>query len=151
MCHPDPRRVWPVRIRAGAFGRGQPRRILYLSPDHAVFVDGTLIPIKYLIDDEAIRQVRPRHVTYYHVELPQHDVLLAEGLPAESYLASDDRSDFANGGGTTKLFPDFSVREWEAFGCAPLAITGPIVEAARRRVGSGDLEHPLHFHSGISG
>jgi len=55
--HPDPRSVWPIRVRAGAFGDGTPRRDLFLSPDHAVFVDDALIPIRYLIDDVTIEQV----------------------------------------------------------------------------------------------
>ena len=45
-----------------------------------------LIPVKYLIDGNSVFQVPVNEVTYYHVELPQHSVLLAEGLPVESYL-----------------------------------------------------------------
>ena len=33
-----PRKVWPVRVAAGAFGPGRPHRDLFLSPDHAVYV-----------------------------------------------------------------------------------------------------------------
>ena len=68
------------------FGDGLPRRDLWLSPDHAVFVDDVLIPIKRLINSTSIEQVPMDQITYYHVELEHHDVLLAEGLPAESYL-----------------------------------------------------------------
>ncbi len=32
----DPQQVWPVRVTADAFGPAQPRRDLWLSPDHAV-------------------------------------------------------------------------------------------------------------------
>ena len=46
--HPRPERVWPVRVAAGAFGAGQPARDLYLSPDHAVYVEDVLIPVRYL-------------------------------------------------------------------------------------------------------
>jgi len=49
-------------------------------------------------------------VTYYHVELDDHDLLLAEGLPVESYLDTGDRSNFENGGGPIALHPDFSTR-----------------------------------------
>ena len=35
---------------------------------------------------------------YHHVELAAHDVLIAEGLAAESYLDTGDRSSFSNGG-----------------------------------------------------
>ena len=63
----------------------------------AVYVSDTLIPISCLINGSSIVQVKVDAVTYYHVELAQHDVLLAEGLPAESYLDADDRANFANG------------------------------------------------------
>ena len=42
-----------------------------------------------------------------------------------------DRSDYANGPGPIRLYPDFSARMWEAFGCAPLVVTGPELMAAR--------------------
>ncbi len=73
-------------------------------------------------------------MTYYHVELPAHGVLLAEGLPAESYLDTGDRTNFANGGGPIALHPDFASRVWEAEGCAPLVVTGPVLDATRRWV-----------------
>src|SRR5262249_42442732 len=52
--HPRPQCVWPVRISANAFGEGKPARPLLLSPDHAVFIDGVLIPVKYLINGRTI-------------------------------------------------------------------------------------------------
>jgi hypothetical protein len=145
--YPVPRSVWPVRVAAGAFGESSfgeklPRRDLMRSPDHAVFVEDALIPVKYLIDDETIALVSVDTVTYYHVELPRHDVLLAEGLPVESYLDTGDRSDFANCFGPIRLHPGFSVAAREAFGLAPLIVTGPILDALRTRlaeIGTGHL------------
>jgi hypothetical protein len=84
-----------------------------------------LIPIKHLINGSTIVQVPVQHVTYHHIELAQHDVLLAEGLPAESFLDMRDGSNYANRPGPTRLYPDFSARMWEAFGCARLVVTGP--------------------------
>jgi len=81
--------VSPVRIRAHAFGGGQPRRDLLLSPDHAVHADGVLIPVRTLINGATVVQERADAVTYYHLELARHDVVYAEGLPAESYLNTD--------------------------------------------------------------
>jgi collagen type I alpha len=132
--HPKPQQVWPVRISVGAFGRNLPARDLYLSPDHAVYADGVLIPVKYLANNETIAQVPCDTVTYYHVELAQHDVILAENLPTESYLDTGDRGNFENGGVPMTLHPDFASRVWEAEGCAPLVVTGPEIEAVRRRV-----------------
>jgi autotransporter passenger strand-loop-strand repeat protein len=132
--HPQPRKVWPVRVAAGAFGPGQPHTELFLSPDHAVYINEVLIPIKHLINGGSIAQVPVDHVAYYHIELPRHDVLLAEGLPSESFLDIRDGSNYANRPGPARLYPDFSARMWEAFGCARLIVTGPDLAAARALV-----------------
>jgi len=134
--HPRPHLVWPVRIAAHAFGPGRPCRDLYVSPDHAIYVSDVLIPAKYLVNGQSIVQVECDEVTYYHVELSRHAVLLAEALPAESYLDDGDRANFANHDGPVTLHPDFASRIWEAEGCAPLVVTGPVLEAARRWVNS---------------
>jgi T5SS/PEP-CTERM-associated repeat protein len=132
--HPEPRKVWPVRVAAHAFGPSRPCRELFLSPDHALYIGAALIPVKHLINGTSIAQVPMDGVSYYHVELPQHSVLIAENMPAESYLDTGDRSNFANGDGPTALYPDFASRVWDAEGCAPLVVTGPSLEAARRWV-----------------
>jgi T5SS/PEP-CTERM-associated repeat protein len=129
--HPDHRKVWPVRVAAGAFGAGRPYAELWLSPDHAVYVGEVLIPVRFLVNGTTIAQVAVERVTYYHVELPRHDVVLAQGLEVETYLDVKDRSDFANGAGPVRLYPDFSTRMWEAFGCAPLVVTGAELDKAR--------------------
>jgi hypothetical protein len=130
-----------VRVREGAFGPGAPVRDLWLSPDHAVFVDGVLVPVKLLIDGAGIAQVQRDRVTYYHVELPEHALILAEALPVESYLDTGDRADFGRDSGAMRLFPDFGARLapntamiWETRAAAPLVMTGPALEAARGRV-----------------
>ncbi len=132
-AHPAPEAVWPVRVRAGAFGRNVPARDLFLSPDHAVFVNDVLVPVKLLIDGDGIAQVRRDRVRYFHVELPRHSVILAEGLTVESYLDSGDRADFSDGR-VVRLFPEFIARLWETRGVAPLVVTGEALEAARRMV-----------------
>jgi collagen type I alpha len=122
--HPTPEKVWPVRIAPNTFGPGQPRRILLLSPDHAIWVDEVLIPVKHLIDGRRIVQQPVDAVTYHHLELPRHNVILADGLPVESYLDVGDHS----------LLADVSARIWEAHGCAPLIVCGPVLERVRNRL-----------------
>jgi Hint domain len=134
--HPTPKKVWPVRVAAGAFGPGRPHRDLYLSPDHAIHVEDVLIPIRHLINASTIMQVPVARVTYHHLELPRHDVLLAEGLPAETFLDLKDGSNYANRPGAVRLYPDHSACMWEAFGCARLVVTGPEPHAARALIAS---------------
>jgi Hint domain len=132
--HPDPAAARPVRVLAHAFGPGLPRRDLWLSPDHAVFVDDVLIPIKCLLNGGTIKQMPAGAITYYHVELAEHDVLLAEGLPAESYLDTGDRANFDNAGALVALHPDFVTVRREANSCAPVIVTGPALRAVRDRL-----------------
>ncbi len=137
LRHPKPENVWPIRIRAHAFGEAEPCRDLLLSPDHAVFVDGMLIPIRQLINGASIAQVETTKVTYFHIELERHDVLFAEGLPAESYLDTGNRAAFANGGTPTMLHPEFSDRDPRTratHGCAPLVVGPDQVEPIWRRL-----------------
>jgi ELWxxDGT repeat protein len=140
--HPAPASVRPVRVLAGAFGLGLPTRDLVLSPDHAVFADGVLIPIRYLINGRTVVQEPATRITYWHVELPRHAVLLAEGLAAESYLETGQRDAFANGGAAVRLHPDFAARVREAQACAPIMVTGPVVAALRARLSEGRPEAP---------
>ncbi len=140
--HPRPETVWPVCVARGAFGGNVPERALYLSPDHAVFVDGVLIPVKLLVNGTSITQMKRDHVTYYHVELPEHAVILAEGLAVESYLDTGDRYDFATDAGVIRLHPDFAARLapnmarlWETRAAAPLVLSGTALEAVRQKLG----------------
>jgi hypothetical protein len=126
----------PIRIRAEAFAPGQPRRDLVLSPHHAVFVDGVLIPIRGLVNGATILRETVESIAYWHVELPTHDILLAEGLPAESYLDTGNRAAFANAG-VTMLQASFErdpARAWAEHACAELAEDGPIASEARARL-----------------
>ncbi len=136
--HPKPETVWPVCIAAGAFGAGYPARDLWLSPDHAVFVNGVLAPIKLLINGTSIAQVKRSAVSYYHVELPCHEVIRAEGMAVESYLDLGDRMDFSGDAKTPRLFPDFGARlkpdaawAWQTRGAAPLVMAGEELARAK--------------------
>jgi autotransporter passenger strand-loop-strand repeat protein len=132
--HGRPADLQPVRIAAHAFGLGRPDAELLLSPDHAVWVDGVLIPIRYLLNDATVRQLDVARVTYWHVELPAHGVLLAEGLPCESYLDTGNRASFANGGAVAQAHPDFARDVRDRRGCAPLVTAGPARDHVYRQL-----------------
>ena len=132
--HPRARDVTPIRIGRDAFGTGRPEADVVLSPDHAVFVDDVLIPVRFLVNDSTVRHEPAGVVTYHHVELDRHDIILAAGLPVESFLDTGNRSAFANGGPVVQMHPDFCLRTWEAEGCAPLVVNGPELERVRARL-----------------
>ena len=129
--HPDPEAVLPVRVAAGAFGPGQPSRDLFLSRDHAIHAEGALIPVRHLLNGDSIAQVPTASVTWWHVELDAHDVLLAENLPCESYLDTGNRAAFANAGALVQATPDFARACWDSAACATLIEGGPIVDRLR--------------------
>nr|MDA8251853.1 Hint domain-containing protein [Rhodospirillales bacterium] len=134
--HPRPHDVMPVRVQRGAVAPGCPSRDLVLSPDHALFLDGVLIPVRYLLNGASIAQQAAERITWWHVELDRHDVILAEGLPAESYLDTGNRDAFANAGPghAVALHPDFARGIWRAEACAALATDGPALARVRARL-----------------
>ncbi len=133
--HPRPETVRPIRIAPHTFGRGLPARPLVLSPGHALFLDGVLVDVEKLINGVTIAQDRAVvSATYFHVELDEHDVLIAEGMPAESYLDTGNRHQFVNGGNVVALFGDIAAGSKAADACHPVAESGPIVAAIRARL-----------------
>lgn len=135
--HRDPAAVSPIRIAPHAFGDGLPHTALRLSPDHAVFADGVLIPVRRLVNGATITRENPHTITWFHVELADahgdaiHDIVLAEGLPTESYLDTGNRDAFINGGPTLSLHPDFGRNVWAENSCARLVQDGVEIEALR--------------------
>jgi len=127
-AHPRVELASPVRVAAGAFADGVPSRDLLLSPDHAVFIDDVLVPVRLLINSGSIRQEFPATVTYYHLELSCHAVILAEELPVESYLDTGNRAQFADAGPAVSLHADFSPgAAYAQAACAPLALDAATV------------------------
>ena len=129
-AHPTPEAVWPIRIAPHAFGPGLPAWELFVSPDHAIYTNGVLIPASALVNGGSVRQVEMPRVTYWHVELDAHDIMLAEGLPAESFLENGNRADFA-GGDVISLYPVFAAA---AGPCAPVVRQGAALEGVRRKL-----------------
>lgn len=95
LAHPA--KVNPICITAGTLGNA---RDLWVSPDHGIALDGHLINASALMNGDTVYQVAemPRQgFTYYHVETERHELILAEGIAAETYLDMPSRDSFDNG------------------------------------------------------
>ena len=92
----------PVRIEAGALGPNLPDAPLTLTADHALLFDDMLINAGTLINGTSIRLLPlaglPTRFTLWHVELEKHECIVANGVPAESFIDYVGRSGFDNYG-----------------------------------------------------
>jgi Hint domain len=87
----------PIIVRQGALADNVPRRDLYLTHGHALYLDGVLIPVEHLVNHRSVRwDDEARVVEYYHIELEDHAVVFAEGAPAETYYDAGNRALFHN-------------------------------------------------------
>jgi O-antigen biosynthesis protein len=125
--------ILPVCIKAGALGENVPVRDLWVSPNHAMYLSGVLIEAKDLINGVSIVQAEQvESVNYVHIELDSHDVIIAEGALAETFIDDDSRAMFQNAHDYATLYGEDSPAP--AHYCAPRLSEGYEVEAVRQRL-----------------
>ena len=90
----------PVRIDAGALGPDLPNAPLTVTGDHALLFDDMLINAGTLVNGTTIRLLPlaglPARFNYWHLELEKHECVVANGVPAESFIDYVGRSGFDN-------------------------------------------------------
>ena len=92
-----------------------------------MYLDGVLVPVEFLVNHRSILwDDRAQEVSIYHLELDTHDVLLANGAPAESYRDDGNRWLFQNRNSGWTMPP--------LAPCAPVLTGGPIVDAFWRHL-----------------
>jgi hypothetical protein len=134
--HPDPAAIHPVRIAADAFGPNRPSHDLLLSDAHAVCMDfcgEVLIPVGNLINGATIARVEVDTVSYWHIELDSHDILIANNLPAESHMEMDERVFFEEAGAELDPFVRGGGKTYDDF-CLPVVTEGRVLDFARQRL-----------------
>jgi hypothetical protein len=97
--------IAPVKIEKFAIDGKAPLADLYVTPEHAIYTDGYLVPVINLVNGKTIVANAKSGVstfTYYHIEFETHEVILAEGLAVESYLHQD--AAFTNADGYSALY-----------------------------------------------
>jgi Ca2+-binding RTX toxin-like protein len=92
----------PIRIRAGALGPDLPRRDLTVSPQHRILVRSrvaermfhspeVLVAARQLLDLDGVEVVDDgRGVDYWHFMCDRHEVVMAEGLEAETLFTGPE-------------------------------------------------------------
>jgi hypothetical protein len=81
----------PIRVAASAFGAAGPSADLLMSPSHALCLEGTLIEAAALLDYAGVSRVdewQSQQLTYFNIELEQHELIWANGALTESYFSS---------------------------------------------------------------
>lgn len=135
-------KVLPVCLRAGALGEGVPARDLYVSPGHAICIDGVLVHAARLVNGVSIIQPpRVDEVIYYHIELENHEVIFAENCPAETFMGEYFRQQFHNAASFRELYPQGGAPEHM---CLPRLDSGFQLDAIWRRIAArAGMEAPV--------
>ena len=117
----------PVIVKKGAFADNVPFQDLRVTKGHAFYLDNVLIPVEFLVNHKSILwDDRAQEVAIFHIELATHDVVLANGAPAETYRDDGNRWLFQNVNGGWHLPPMPP--------CAPVLTGGPQVDAVWARL-----------------
>ncbi len=108
-------RLMPVRFAEGSLGHGLPTSDLTVTADHGMLVDGVICHAGALVNGTTITRVPLAEMgesyTVYHIETEKHEIILANGAAAETFIDNVSRRAFDNFAEFEALYGD--VREME--------------------------------------
>lgn len=126
--------IAPIVFERGSLGPNTPSRPLYVSPEHAMYVDNVLVPARLLANGTTIRQVKDFDlVEYFHLEFDEAQVIVANGAPSESYVEAGNRRMFANYGEYVELYGEAPAQA-SSRRRFHLVTSGAAVQAIHRRL-----------------
>jgi hypothetical protein len=103
-------RLMPVRFAAGSLGEGLPHADLTVTADHGMLIDGIICHAGALVNGETITTVPLEEMgpsyTVYHLETEEHEIILANGAPAETFIDNVSRRSFDNFAEFEELYGD---------------------------------------------
>ncbi|WP_420397608.1 Hint domain-containing protein [Nioella sp.] len=133
-------RLMPVRFAAGSLGDGLPTADLTVTADHGMFIDGVICHAGALVNGTTITQVPLEEMgetyTVYHIETEEHEIILANGAPAETFIDNVSRRAFDNFAEFDALYGD--VPEMEELPYPRAMSARQVPGAIRRKLGASE-------------
>ncbi len=122
----------PIKIMKGALGNGTPTHDLCVSPQHRVAVRSAisqrmfgakdvLVAAKHLVGVPGVQCVNhPRSVTYYHILLDAHQIVLSNGAETESLFTGPQALKAVGPAARKEIFELFPELDDQAGALSPL-------------------------------
>ncbi|GBR48671.1 hypothetical protein CSR02_06265 [Acetobacter pomorum] len=131
---PDDLAGYPVRILKDAIADGVPYKDMLVTAEHSLYFEGRFVPVRMLVNGSSIFYDRTfTAYTYYHIETPEHSVIMADGMLSESYLDTGNRATFRSTGVVVASIGG-KVRDWAVDAAAPLCTQKQFVKPLYEKI-----------------
>lgn len=134
----------PVRIVADAISDGIPTRDLLVTAEHCLFLDGSFVPVRMLVNERSISyDTTFSAYDYFHIEVEPHAIIVANGVLTESYLDTGHHVSF---GSDTIVALQPPTKTWASDAAVPLDVSRAFVEPLFRQLERRAIEAGIELH-----